>query len=91
MLSCTITYLVKFYTLIPLLIKTFTSCTLGRMKRCIVAICTSAPTHFSIAVRTGETGIQNYLLKPFSILAFEVTYKRIISSPVRESVFLKFS
>jgi hypothetical protein len=60
------------------------------MESGVVAICTSAASHLSVPVGTGEAGVENYLLETFPILPLEVPYERIVSFPFRETYIFYF-
>lgn len=87
MLCGAIAYLMELYTFIQLLMKTLSGRAVGWMEGCIITICTSSPPHCTISVRTGEAGIQNYLLKTLAIFPLEVAYEGIVSFPIREFVY----
>ena len=48
-----------------------------------------APADFSVTIRTCESSVKDYLLQAFAILTLEVSYKRIISLPIWETIFFK--
>ena len=81
--------LMKFNTLIHLLMKTLAGGTVGRMKSGIVTICTSAPSDLAITVRTCKPSIKHNLLQTLAIFPLEISDKRIIPLPIRETIFLK--
>ena len=89
MLGSAIAHLVKFNTLVELLVQGFTSSAVGWMKGGVVTICTSSSSNLSVSVRAGESRIKNYLLQALTILPLEISYKRIISLPIRETIFFK--
>jgi hypothetical protein len=69
--------------------KGLASCAVGGMECRIVAISTASSADFPIAVRTCKSGIQHNFLQTLAILALEIPDKRIISLPVRETIFFK--
>ena len=89
MLGRAIAHLVEFNTLVELLVEGFAGSAVGWVEGCVVTICTSSPSYFSVAVRTGESRIKNYLLQALTVLPLEISYKRIISLPIRETIFFK--
>ena len=89
MLGRAIAHLMKFNTLVKLLVEGFAGSAVGGMESRIVAICASSPSDFSVSVGTGESRIKNDLLQTLAILPLEISYKRIIPLPVRETIFFK--
>ena len=59
------------------------------MKGCIVAVCASAATDLAVPVRACESGVQHNLLQALAVFTFEISYKRIITLPIRKSIFFK--
>lgn len=80
----------KLYSLIHLLVKGFSRCAVRRMESRIIAIRATASADLPVAVRTGESGIKHNLLKTFAVSLLEIADKRIVSFPVRETIFFKF-
>ena len=56
----------------------------ARMECGIVTELTSSPADLSVAVGAGKTSIYDELLKPLAIDASVISYKSIVSLPVRE-------
>jgi response regulator of citrate/malate metabolism len=72
-------------TLVQLLMQTLARSAVRRMEGRIITICTAAASDLTVPVRTGKAGIENYLLKPLTILAFEISDEGIISFPRRKT------
>ena len=89
MLCRTVSYLVELNTFVHLLMKTFSCRAVGRVESGIVTICTASATDLAVSVRASETGVKNYLLQSLSIFTLEVSDERVVSFPVRETIFLK--
>ena len=89
MFGRTIADLMKLNTLIHLLVETLAGRAIGRMEGSIVTVSASSSPNLSVTVRAGESRIKDYLLQTLPVLAFEVTYKRVVSLSFRESVFFE--
>jgi hypothetical protein len=90
MLCGTITDLMKLHSLIQLAVKAFACSAVRGMKCSIIAICAASSPDLSVTVRTSEAGVKHDLLKAFTVFPLEISYKRIISFPVRKTISFKF-
>ena len=75
MLGIAISDLMKTYTFIQLLMKTFAGSAVGRMKSCIVTVCTTATANLTVTIRAGEAGIKDYFLEALTIPAPEIAHE----------------
>ena len=89
MLCRAVAYLVKLYAFVHLLVETLSCSAVGWVECSVVAVCAASAADFSVAVRACESCVQDNLLQALSIFTFEISYKRIISFPVWESVIFK--
>lgn len=89
MLCCAIAHLMKLYTLIKLLMKGFSSSAVRWMKSSIITISTTPASYFSISIRARKPRIQHNLLETFAIFSLEITYERIVSFPLGETIYFK--
>jgi hypothetical protein len=80
----------KLHSLVQLAVKAFPCGAVRWVKRRIITICTASSPDLSVTVRTSEASVKHYLLKTLTVFPLEISYKRIISFPVRKTISFKF-
>jgi hypothetical protein len=65
----------KSYSFVKLLMKTFAGSAVGRMKSCMVTVCTTAAANLTVTIRAGEAGIEDYFLEAPTRPAPEIAHE----------------